>query len=295
MTPSAPWDRIAAAVGAATRSPFTIVRRASLGGGCINDACLIEGGGRRYFVKLNRADKAEMFAAEADGLAEILATKTLRVPAPVCHGADGGASWLVLEHLELGRRGDPAELGRRLAALHRVTGRRFGWKRDNTIGSTPQPNTPGDDWIAFWRERRLGFQLRLAARNGFRGALQSRGERLMGCLEAFFPAYAPSPSLLHGDLWSGNHGYTDSGEPVVFDPAVYYGDREADLAMTELFGGFGSSFYAAYNEAWPLDSGYAVRKQLYNLYHVLNHANLFGGGYASQAEAMMERLLAEAA
>jgi fructosamine-3-kinase len=178
--------------------------------------------------------------------------------------------------------------------MHRVTGRSFGWRRDNTIGSTPQPNTPGNDWIAFWREQRLGFQLRLAERNGLSSALQAKGERLLERLEAFFRGYAPAPSLLHGDLWGGNHGYTVSGEPVVFDPAVYYGDREADLAMTELFGGFGAGFYAAYKEVWPLDSGYAVRKQLYNLYHVLNHANLFGGGYASQAEAMMERLLAEA-
>ncbi|HEX9180245.1 MAG TPA: fructosamine kinase family protein [Burkholderiales bacterium] len=288
------WERIAAQVAASTRTPFSIARRSSLGGGCINDACLIEGGGRRYFVKLNRADKVEMFAAEAEGLAEILATATIRVPAPVCHGANGGASWLVLEYLELGGRGDPRELGRRLAQMHRVTGHGFGWRRDNTIGSTPQPNTPCNDWIAFWREHRLGFQLRLAKRNGLRGALQAKGERLLGRLEAFFRGYAPAPSLLHGDLWGGNHGYTTGGQPVLFDPAVYYGDREADLAMTELFGGFPSAFYAAYNEAWPLDSGHAMRKQLYNLYHVLNHANLFGGGYAAQAETMMERLLAQA-
>ena len=294
MTETAPWDQIAAGVTAATGEPFAIARCSNLGGGCINDACLIEGGGRRYFVKLNRADKGEMFAAEAEGLAAILATNTIRVPAPVCHGAGGGSAWLVLEYLELGGRSDPQELGRRLAALHRCAGPAFGWKRDNTIGSTPQVNTPSGDWIGFWRERRLGFQLRLAAGNGFRGSLQAKGERLMQRLEAFFPGYAPAPSLLHGDLWGGNHGYTVTGEPVVFDPAVYYGDREADLAMSELFGGFASSFYSAYNEAWPLDSGYRVRKQLYNLYHVLNHANLFGGGYASQAEAMMGRLLAEA-
>jgi protein-ribulosamine 3-kinase len=294
MMQSAPWDAIAAGISAATREPFTIVRRSGWGGGCISDACVIEGGGRRYFVKLNRADKAEMFAAEAQGLAEILATGTLRVPAPVCHGADGRTAWLVLEYLELGGRGDARELARRLAALHRITGTSFGWRRDNTIGSTPQVNTPESDWIAFWREHRLGFQLRLAARNGFRGALQAKGERLLERLDAFFPGYTPLPSLLHGDLWGGNHGYTAGGEPVVFDPAVYYGDREADLAMTELFGGFGPRFYAAYQEAWPLNPGYAVRKHLYNLYHVLNHANLFGGGYASQAEGMLQRLLAEA-
>lgn len=294
MVTPASWDQITAEISAATGRQFTIARRSNLGGGCINDACLIEGGGRRYFVKLNRAEKAEMFAAEAEGLAEILATKTIRVPAPVCHGADERAAWLVLEYLELGGRGDALELGRRVAALHRCTGNSYGWRRDNTIGSTPQVNTPGNDWIAFWRDHRLGFQLRLAACNDFRGGLQVKGERLMARLDAFFPGYSPAPSLLHGDLWGGNHGYAVSGEPVIFDPAVYYGDHEADVAMTELFGGFGSGFYSGYREAWPLDPGYAVRKHLYNLYHVLNHANLFGGGYASQAEAMMERLLAEA-
>jgi fructosamine-3-kinase len=181
------------------------------------------------------------------------------------------------------------ELGRALAALHRVTAHEHGWSRDNTIGATPQANAPCGDWAEFWRERRLGFQLRLAAANGHRLA---QGERLMEKLPAFFSGYRPAPSLLHGDLWAGNAAATAAGEPVVFDPAVYYGDREADMAMTELFGGFPRSFYEAYGSEYPLDAGYAVRRDLYNLYHVLNHLNLFGGGYRSQAERMIGQLLA---
>ena len=257
---------------------------------------MIRGGKRGYFVKLNSPDRAEMFAAEAAGLDEIGRTGAVRVPRPVCHGACPAASWIVLEHLELKPAAARAvrALGANLARMHRVTHERYGWSRNNTIGATPQVNTPADDWLAFWRERRLGFQLGLAASNGHGGRLIASGERLMEKLPAFFKGYRPAPSLLHGDLWSGNAAMSAGGEPVVYDPAVYYGDREADLAMTELFGGFSPAFYDAYRAEYPLDPGYATRKTLYNLYHVLNHLNLFGGGYGAQAERMIEQLLAAA-
>ncbi|MEO8331851.1 MAG: fructosamine kinase family protein, partial [Gallionella sp.] len=141
----------------------------------------------------------------------------------------------------------------------------FGFAQDNFIGTTPQPNTWTDDWVTFWRERRLGFQLRLAAVNGYGGQLQSMGEKLMDTLPAFFKDYTPQPALLHGDLWSGNHAFLADGTPAIFDPATYYGDRECDLAMTELFGGYPADFYAAYRAAYPLDAGYATRRDLYNL------------------------------
>jgi fructosamine-3-kinase len=176
--------------------------------------------------------------------------------------------------------------------LHRQGSPSFGWHRDSHIGSTPQPNTPTTDWAAFWRDQRLGFQLHLAAANGYARTLQPAADRLLADLEALL-SHRPAPSLLHGDLWGGNLGFLRDGEPVIYDPAVYYGDREADLAMTELFGGFGGDFYAAYREAWPLDPGYGVRKTLYNLYHILNHLNLFGSGYLGQARGMIDRLLAE--
>ena len=139
----------------------------------------------------------------------------------------------------------------------------------------------------------MQFQLDLAERRGAAARLLSQGERLLLDLPVLFDSYQPVASLLHGDLWSGNYAYLPSGEPTLFDPAVYYGDREADLAMTELFGGFGADFYAAYNNAWPLDSGYRTRKTLYNLYHILNHFNMFGGGYLGQAQRMMDSLLSE--
>jgi fructosamine-3-kinase len=284
---------ITEAIGAATSQAFAIGRQDGVGGGCINQSLTLTGRDeRRFFVKLNTADKAEMFAAEADGLAELAHSGAIRVPRPIAHGTADGQAWLVLEFLALGGHGSGADLGQRLAALHRVSRKDFGWHRDNTIGATPQPNSPASDWVAFYREQRLGHQLKLARRSGAGKRLLQDGERLQANLRAFFSSYSPIPSLLHGDLWGGNFAYAD-GEPVLFDPAVYYGDREADLAMSELFGGFPQDFYSAYGEAWPLDPGYAVRRTLYNLYHILNHFNLFGGGYERQAGQMLGRLLAE--
>jgi fructosamine-3-kinase len=288
-------DEIADHITAATGRPFAVEREHSVGGGCINSAVVLEGDGRRYFVKLNDASRVDMFEAEAAGLEELAAPGAIRVPRPVCAGTDGPHAYIAMEFIELGGGGRDSldRLGRELAALHRATRPQFGWDRDNTIGSTPQVNTPDDDWVRFWQRHRLGFQLELAARNGHAGRLQGRGEELVHQVGLFFDTYRPQASLLHGDLWSGNYSIDRDGNPVIFDPAVYYGDREADLAMTELFGGFGQRFYDAYRDAWPVDPGYKVRRTLYNLYHILNHLNLFGGGYRSQAEHMIDQLLAE--
>ena len=289
------WRAVEAAISSATGEPFMARSARGLGGGCINEAYCLADGHRQYFVKLNRAGLEDMFAAEAAGLAAIRDTGAILCPAPLGHGRDGDRSWLVLDYLELAspRGDDSALLGERLAALHRHTGDTFGFHRDNYIGATPQPNRPIADWVRFWRERRLGVQLDLATGNGAPGRLLDRGRRLLQDLPAFFAGYQPVPSLLHGDLWGGNRGCTAAGEPVIFDPAAYYGDREADLAMTELFGGFDERFYQSYRQSWPLDPGYETRKVLYNLYHILNHDNLFGGGYAAQAQGMVDRLLAE--
>jgi protein-ribulosamine 3-kinase len=290
-----PWPEIERAIGAASGAPFAIESRSGAGGGCINECHVVRARGRAYFVKLNAPERKEMFAAEAAGLEEIAGSQTVRVPRPVCHGANREASWIVLEHLDL----KPAiaeawrALGRNLARLHQVTATSHGWRRDNTIGATPQVNTPDADWVAFWRERRLGFQLALARSNGHGGRLAERGARLMDKLPALLGGHRPAPSLLHGDLWSGNAAMMANDEPVIYDPAVYYGDRETDLAMTELFGGFPRPFHDAYRAEYPLAAGYERRKPLYNLYHVLNHLNLFGGGYGAQAERMIEQLLAQ--
>lgn len=288
------WTAVAQQISELTGEPFAPAPPQSIGGGCINGAVRLSDGDRSFFVKVNAADRLDMFEAERDGLDELASADAIRVPIAIAVGSDRTQSWLILEDIAFGRPGPAGarRAGLALAVLHRHTAPAFGWKRGNTIGATPQPNDWTDSWTGFWRERRLGFQLRLAADKGYRGRLQGLGERLLTRFDVLID-HAPPASLLHGDLWCGNIGYTPDGEPVIYDPAVYYGDREADLAMTELFGGFGSEFYAGYREASPLDVGYAVRRTLYNLYHVLNHLNLFGGGYGAQAEEMMQRLLAE--
>lgn len=286
------WNPVAAAISRATQARFEFTAATPVSGGDINKSYRLDGhNGACYFVKLNDTHKLAMFAAEQAGLEAIAATGTVRVPRPIAHGAVGEYAFLVLEYLELNGSGNAGLLGEQLAALHRCGSNQFGWQQDNTLGETPQHNAWTSDWISFWREQRLGFQLELAARNGYGGKLQDMGKQLLQRLPEFFGDYRPQPSLLHGDLWGGNHAYTADGAPVIFDPAPYYGDREADLAMTELFGGFDPQFYAAYRAAWPLDAGYATRRILYNLYHILNHANHFHGRYAKQAEEMMQHLL----
>ena len=287
------WRHLEQQITQATNSSFHIHHNQSVGGGCINSAFKVTDNGQSYFIKTNNASYATMFEAEAEALREMAASKTVRVPEPVCYGEYGNQCYVVMEHLELGGNADMGSFGRQFAAMHKVTADSFGWHIDNTIGSTPQPNTQTDDWIVFWREQRLGFQLETAARNGYGGELQRLGERLLADMPALFINHHAEASMLHGDLWSGNYGALRDGTPVIFDPALYYGDREADLAMTSLFGGFGARFYAAYNEAWPLDEGYEVRKTFYNIYHIINHLNLFGGGYHGQAISMIERVLSE--
>lgn len=290
-----PWSTIEDHIASSSGTRFTLEEITAVGGGCINTAYHIVGNGQHYFIKLNKASKLAMFAAEAAGLQEIQNSRTLRVPEAKCWGRDDSNAWLVLEYLELKdtTKPDGEALGRGLANMHRTFSDQFGWIQDNTIGSILQKNNPSSDWIDFWRHHRLGYQLHLAKVNGYTGKLQTQGERLMADLDAFFSGSPIRASLLHGDLWSGNYAFDSTGQPVLFDPAVYYGDRETDLAMTELFGGFPASFYASYQNAYPLEAGYRTRKTLYNLYHVLNHLNLFGGGYLRQTESMLDCLLAE--
>ena len=289
------WQTISEQIESATGQTFKVVSAYTLSGGDINSAFRLQDDDKSYFVKLNRADLVTMFEAEFAGLQDIANTQTVRIPAPIVCGKTSEHSFLVLENLEFGCSDKASDclLGRQLAFMHQLKQPYFGWHRNNTIGSTLQVNSQSDDWLSFWREQRLGFQLKLAANKGYGSTLQANGERLCSDMAMLFDNYLPQPSLLHGDLWAGNAAADKHGCPVIFDPACYYGDREADLAMTELFGGFSQDFYAAYQAIWPLDHGYAVRKIFYNLYHILNHLNLFGGGYLRQAESMMAMLLSE--
>ena len=264
-------------------------------GGSIHAAFAYRTERARIFVKVCPIKSAGMLAAEAVGLRELASAKAVRIPEVLALGKLEDRAFLCLEWLELSEPSSIAQarLGEQLAALHAHTSAEHGWPRANFIGLTRQQNEPSADWPTFYRSQRLEPQLDLAIGNGADARTIDSGRKLSESLQRFFGSYQPQPSLLHGDLWGGNWGAIGIAEPVIFDPAVYYGDRETDLAMTRLFGGFGSEFYAAYESTWPLDAGAASRVSLYNLYHVLNHFNLFGGGYLAQARSMIDRLLAE--
>ena len=264
-----------------------------IGGGSINDAYRLQLADKLYFIKLNQPQLAFMFDAEARGLADISALHCIRTPQVICHGHTDDYSYIVLEYITLNSLHGASSrlLGKQLADMHKKQQDFYGWHINNTIGSTMQYNDRQDDWPTFWQNERLKKQLNLASQNGYNGSLQDKGRQLIDQVPTFFTRYLPHPALLHGDLWGGNAASDTKGNPVIFDPACYYGDRETDIAMTELFGGFGSDFLAAYQDHYPLDVDYKVRKTLYNLYHILNHLNLFGGGYLNQAEAMIEKLL----
>jgi fructosamine-3-kinase len=260
-------------------------------GGDISAAWRAKAEDQPVFLKTGPASSYEMFLAEAEGLKELALADALRVPQVLGCVRSASESLLALEWIDfdLPNRDTESLLGTQLAKQHRYCSDRFGWHRDNTIGSTPQRNLYSDDWVEFLKEDRLGFQFMLAAENGFTGELQQEGDRLLANLAQFFSGYWPEPSLLHGDLWGGNWA-SCAGQPVIFDPAVYYGDRESDIAMTKLFGGFSTEFYRAYENAWPLAAGSKKRILLYQLYHVLNHLNLFGQSYHGRALGIIRSL-----
>ncbi|MEM9924618.1 MAG: fructosamine kinase family protein [Cyanobacteria bacterium P01_D01_bin.50] len=285
------WTEIEAQIALATGEKFKTQKRRSISGGCINQGYSLTDGVRTYFIKLNQASQVQMFEAEALGLQQMYDTATIRVPKPICFGTVDNSCYIVLEWLEMGGGNSKSskEMGKKLAAMHKKSlVKKFGWDINNTIGSTPQINTWTEDWVEFFTNHRLGYQFQLGKR---RGGNFPQADELLSVIPELLAAHEVEPSLVHGDLWGGNAGFLESGEPVIFDPATYYGDREVDIAMTEVFGGFSKAFYEGYNEVFPLADGYEQRKILYNLYHILNHFNLFGGGYASQANQMISRIL----
>lgn len=261
-------------------------------GGDTSAAWRMKAKNNSVFVKTGPASSYQMFLAEAEGLKELRKACAIRVPTVLGCVSSARDCLLALEWVDfdLPQKYTEALLGQQLAMQHQYCSKQFGWHRDNTIGKTPQHNPLSGDWVTFFTEHRLAYQLRLATENGYDGELQKEGDLLLNNVGSFFHDYWPEASLLHGDLWGGNWASV-GGEPVVFDPAVYYGDRESDIAMTKLFGGFGDEFYSAYEEVLPIAAGSKERMLLYQLYHVLNHLNLFGAAYYGRAVNLIRQLL----
>ncbi|QQL45177.1 fructosamine kinase family protein [Sulfuriroseicoccus oceanibius] len=259
-----------------------------VGGGCISSAMHWQ----NYFVKYGPSSQAAMMEAERESLQHLWRAQCIRVPRPLASGSTPDMAWLVMEWLPLGGAPDPRRLGRELTQLHQTTSAwspRFGWHGDNFIGTTPQSNARTTDWCAFFIGQRLRPMLDACHDLGIH---LHHTEALVDACATVLDRHSPEPSLVHGDLWTGNAGFLASDSaPVLFDPASYFGDREVDLAMSELFGGFGPAFFKGVDEEWPLPPGYPQRRTIYNLYHILNHAILFGGGYPTQAQSMIDDIL----
>ncbi|MDN5349992.1 MAG: hypothetical protein PWQ54_1388 [Bacteroidales bacterium] len=265
----------------------------AVGGGSINAAYRIRYAGQDFFLKYNQAKRyPKMFELEAKGLRILSKTKKIRLPEVIGQGEAGQNAFLLLEHIET----DYPDhnfweiFGKELADLHRETNQTFGLDHNNYIGSLPQNNSPAPSWSEFFIAQRLKPQLKMAAEKGMvNTTILNYFEKLYAKLPGLFPEEAPA--LLHGDLWSGNFLCDSNKTPVLIDPAVYYGHREMDLAMSKLFGGFSPRFYEAYHAAFPLEKGWQERVDLCNLYPLLVHVNLFGGGYVGQLQSCLNRFV----
>jgi fructosamine-3-kinase len=264
-----------------------IISQKPVSGGCINNAEVITTqSGNTFFIKTNTNSAKDMFLKEANGLRELAKANVIRVPKVICTGYD----FLIIENIVSNTKNKLfwENFGRDFARLHKFTSNSYGFYEDNYIGSTPQLNitnrNENSDWTDFYFNKRLLYQFKLAEKNGYVVEELSRAfSQLEKRIQIVLKDIKVNPSLLHGDLWGGNFIIDETGNACLVDPAVYYGHREADLAMTKLFGGFDSKFYSAYNEEYPLEDGYTFRENIYKLYHVLNHLNLFGGGYYNQS------------
>lgn len=272
-----------------------IISSKSVGGGCINDAeTIFTSDNRKFFLKKNFSTPEDMFFKEANGLRELKKANAIRVPEVIM--VDN--NFILLEQINSGRKSKSfdEDFGRAFAKLHQYTAESFGFYEDNYIGSTQQKNIPSEEeknnWIKFFFNKRILFQYRLLESKGYAdSALINRVALIENKIEEILDGSENVPLLLHGDLWSGNYMVDDNGNACLIDPAVYYGNREADLAMTKLFGVFSSVFYKSYNEVFPLPDGYEYRENIYKLYHIMNHLNLFGGPYYHQTISLMDYYL----
>lgn len=274
----------------------SLQRTRPVGGGCINNALRLETERHSYLLKWNDTPLPDMFLVEARGLELMQATAAVRVPTVLqaANASEQHPAYILLEWLEgsVSPTSPQAQatLGRQLATMHRASADAYGLDHDNYLGSMPQYNGWYTDWVTFYRERRLRPQLELARQHGHLTAARQRGlERIMERLDTWLGGVERQPALIHGDLWGGNVIAGPDGNPALIDPAASYGDREAELAYTELFGGFRPAFYQAYEETWPTAPGRAERRDIYNLYHLVNHLNHFGESYGPQVDAIIAR------
>ena len=285
------WRYVAAKIQQAGYPLEANFKVSSIAGGDINEAYQITSAGGKFFVKVNRADTFDRFIKEVDGLQLLAAANAFRVPSVIELDTFEDKSFLVLEYIEIFNQGEATRLADSLAKLHLVSFESFGLKSDNYIGSSMQSNSICSNWVEFFTEQRLGIQLEWLKHKYSVKSLVTNATRLLDQIPVFFDGYKVKPSLVHGDLWQGNYGFTQSAKPVTYDPAVYYGDHEVDLAMMELFGTPGAIFFGHYSNLFPIHPGYVQRRDLYNLYHLLNHVNLFGRSYQRQCETCIDRLL----
>lgn len=285
------WQSIQSEIQDATQTEFNISQKISVTGGDINQAFRLIGNNCEYFVKLNSANNYDMFCQESVGLKALRKSERLKIPQTILYGLFENQSYLVLEYLDLKSNGEMEKFAVALAQLHLNTQNNFGFACDNYIGKTVQINAPRNNWGEFFAEQRIGFQLSLLQQKGVPQSLIKKGQQLVQRLPIYLNKHQPRPALIHGDLWQGNYSFDPSGMPVIYDPACYYADHEVDLAMLELFGNPGPAFFKTYSQTYPIENGYTMRKKIYNLYHILNHANLFGGRYISQSEHMIKGLI----
>ncbi len=287
------WADISEAIGQKDGSMAKITGATPVFGGDINQSFAITIGDKKYFLKVNDASMKTMLVAEAKGLEEISNTHSIIVPEVIFVGKGQKHSFLMMQYMDFRPLYTKTyeKLGEAIAAMHTHKNEYFGWQMDNTIGKTPQINTPSRTWKDFWIQFRLYPQLKMAKDKGYEIMSQTDIEKYIYRIDHILSSHHPHPSPVHGDLWRGNINSTHDGIPVIYDPAFYYGDREVDIAMTELFGKLDSGFYDAYQHHYPLLPGYTERRSIYNLYHLLNHLNLFGGGYLGMVQSEMKSFL----
>lgn len=283
------WHFISEQIRQQIKTDFSYDDIQEVSNGDSHQAFKLSDGKQRFFVKVNSNDQLANFTAEAEGLKHLAASKIFRLPTVICCGRVATHSFLVLEHISMNQGNEYSwqRAGEKLAQLHQQeTQQMYGWQEDNFIGTTPQANMWHRKWCQFFAEQRIGIMLQRLAEQGHHLA---NIEQSISSVKSLLAGHQPTASMLHGDLWHGNIGFHHE-QAILFDPAFYFGDRETDIAMTELFSRFPAAFYQGYNSVWPLEEEYEYRKSVYQLYHILNHALLFGGHYLESAKVMLKNL-----